>query len=53
MYFNYYLELALQLGISPFRVYAIHGKVLNPRSLNTKQRNQLALVLAYLKERHR
>ena len=53
MHFTRYLELALQLGISPFRVYAIHGKVLNPRRLSIEQRNQLALVLAYLKERHR
>jgi hypothetical protein len=50
MYFTYYLELSLKLGISPFRVYAIHGKVLNPRTLSKEQRNKLALVIAYLKE---
>ena len=50
MYFTYYLELSLKLGISPFRVFAIHGKTLKPSKLTKQQKIKLALVMAYLKE---
>jgi hypothetical protein len=51
--FTKYLEIALKLRISPFRVYAIHGKTLKPRNLTKLQHIKLSLVMAYLKESHR
>jgi len=51
--FDTFLGLSLKLKISPFRIYAIHGKILNVKTLNIEQRNKLGLVMAYLKESYR